>query len=171
MSEQCPKCGAARLPRSTAMNSVNWECHSYQYLDGFRRFEESSECLRRQLAQAQAELATSNKKYESVCVAAADLLGAHVGYGAGALGVSDGVTSVLAELAAERERAEKAEAIVGRLPKTADGVPVVPGMEIFGILPDGRTCVANAHAPWVGQSDWYSTKAAAEASKAAKEKP
>lgn len=45
-----------------------------------------------------------------------------------------------AALSAAESRAAKAEAIVAKLPKTADGVPIVPGMEIYG-RPNGSRLV------------------------------
>ncbi len=66
MTDKCPKCGAGRLPGASCMNSINWTCHSYQYLDGFRRFNESSDCLRRQLVRAQAEIDRLRKTEDGV---------------------------------------------------------------------------------------------------------
>jgi hypothetical protein len=95
----------------------------------------------------------------------------------------------LARRLAEAEaRAEAAEAVVAKLPKTADGVPVVPGQTVFANWPHGPTvrCYAKheAHGPdmvvfgegstvvnglscgiRVFVSDCYSTREAAEAAK------
>lgn len=93
-------------------------------------------------------------------------------------------------LAAANKRAAEAEAVIAKLPKTADGVPIVPGMEVWcdfrievvrGVafacpdnrvhvkfdemidLTDGGKVMADRSDPWVGCV--YSTRAAALAAK------
>ena len=59
------------------------------------------------------------------------------------------------------------EAIVDKLPKTADGVPVVPGMELWFVNEHGKASMG-VTTPTFGQvSRFYSTR---EAALAAKEK-
>ena len=67
---------------------------------------------------------------------------------------------------------ERLQAIVDRLPKTADGVPVVPGMEVWGQF-EYRCNIENAIVLESIYSDavpasqfWYSTCEAAEAARA-----
>jgi hypothetical protein len=66
--------------------------------------------------------------------------------------------------ASARER--HLQATVDRLPKTADGVPVVPGMNVF-YLDDEEVCSAGPIMldlpKWLAVGDCYSTQAAAEA--------
>ena len=45
----CPLCGATERSRGTG--KIWWECGSYQYEDRRSYFQESTECLRRQLAE------------------------------------------------------------------------------------------------------------------------
>lgn len=77
---------------------------------------------------------------------------------------------------------DRLHAIVSRLPVTADGVPVVPGMELYGWNDDDKVVYATAAhiAAWADDSEashwrepwshFYSTKSkAAESARAAKE--
>lgn len=63
---------------------------------------------------------------------------------------------------AEKARAHIAEleAVVGRLPKTADGVPVVPGMELWSSSRLGYSTLSDYA---VDPSEWYSTESAVRA--------
>jgi NTP pyrophosphatase (non-canonical NTP hydrolase) len=88
------------------------------------------------------------------------------------------VLAVFARSTADRNkellsRVEELEAIVAKLPKTADGVPIVPGMMLWMNEPERKTKAVRAHwknAPitysdklyWVS---FYSTEAAALAAK------
>jgi len=84
-----------------------------------------------------------------------------------AVHASDSKQAKIAELEAEIAELED---IVDKLPTTADGVPVVPGMEIWH--PDGRTGTASiayygrgCFPSYVVAEYCYSTREAAEAAK------
>jgi hypothetical protein len=80
-----------------------------------------------------------------------------------------------------KARAEAAEAVVAKLPKTADGVPITPGMELWGSLgwnnEPAKATLRGTYAEGysVGTPEWgmnvrpevecYSTREAAEAAK------
>jgi hypothetical protein len=81
-------------------------------------------------------------------------------------------------LGAVLDEIERLRAIVAKLPKTADGAPVVPGMTLFYIHPKGKVYsvligfdldetwvnyAANGDRARLGIGDCYSTRAAAEA--------
>jgi len=55
------------------------------------------------------------------------------------------------EWATTMDRLAAAEAIVEKLPKTADGVPVVPGMSLW-LLSRGEILQAKARGAWIGNS-------------------
>lgn len=78
------------------------------------------------------------------------------------------------------DRIEALEAIVEKLPKTADGVPVVPGMELWGLGHDDHVWTCKVSNRWEkyehmssagpylihhDEIDCYSTYAAAETAK------
>ncbi len=72
------------------------------------------------------------------------------------------------ELCAEVERlnsvVEKLQAIVHRLPKTADGVPIYPGMTVWALIAGREISDAEVQAVGIG-GVWrycYSTREAAE---------
>ena len=78
------------------------------------------------------------------------------------------------DLLASLAEIERLEAIVAKLPRTADGVPVVPGMRVWRIrhqttLGESVLDVSPRGIHLVGKSDWYesrdvcSTRDAAEA--------
>lgn len=73
-----------------------------------------------------------------------------------------------AELTRLRALIERQAAIIDRLPKTADGVAVVPGMTLY-LMPDkeGATNYDMMELKVEAASDycWYSTRSAAEAAK------
>jgi hypothetical protein len=92
------------------------------------------------------------------------------------------VVEELARRLAEAEaRAEAAEADVAKLPKTADGVPITPGMELWGSLgwnnEPAKATLRGTYAEGysVGTPEWgmnvrpevecYSTREAAESAK------
>lgn len=73
------------------------------------------------------------------------------------------------ELSAAKERCERAEAVVAKLPKTADGVTIVPGMKLFSL--SEWTAVMRATLVYEGTIEdnshidcMYSTRTAALAS-------
>lgn len=81
--------------------------------------------------------------------------------------------SIAAATAELRERCERAEAVVAKLPKTADGVPIPPGVHVYWkynpqleFIPLGRLsavpAVGGASEP---MSEMYSTREAAQAAK------
>lgn len=79
----------------------------------------------------------------------------------------DGLTEPERLLAAMTVRAERAEAVVEKLPVTADGVRVVPNMKVWFVYTDGSG-VCNDFAPDMGMMDgewamYYSTPEAAQA--------
>ena len=95
-------------------------------------------------------------------------------------GFRDGALTVR-RLAMQRDRLR---AIVDRLPKTADGVPIVPGMKVYPLFPiddpefseddDYATCVLKLRDALTGETfepnEWipgkcYSTQEAAEAAR------
>jgi hypothetical protein len=88
-------------------------------------------------------------------------------------GAAAAIEQLRSQLSAALQRAEAAEAIVAKLPKTADGVPVVPGMHLFTIDPAGHvsrfshrcdtasSSVSSRPLPsYAWERDCYSTEAA-----------
>ena len=74
------------------------------------------------------------------------------------------------EYEAIRAKLAAAEAVIAKLPKTADGVPVVPGMRVYGLTP-ARTTVWEEIVEQVSHKiiadEIYSTREAALAAKEA----
>ncbi len=90
---------------------------------------------------------------------------------------------LLVKSVAAADRLAELEAIVAKLPKTADGIPITPGMVVWEIInyPVGTHCIDNAivsgeevvilvdaETDVVRASECYSTREAAEASKGTK---
>jgi hypothetical protein len=79
--------------------------------------------------------------------------------------IQQAINSATADLRAENERLKE---VVEKLPKTADGVPVVPGMTIYDLRPSGCTpffvsAVFEKASKHNMYADCYSTREAAEA--------
>ena len=113
--DRCPLCGAEASPAARG----RFECGTAVWLrdDGTLRHvqEEGHECLRRQLAQRDAEIARLRRESEAYMVVGLD-------YPPAQKKQLDRLISLTIENARLR-------AIVDKLPKTADGVPVVVGKD------------------------------------------
>lgn len=96
---------------------------------------------------------------------------------------SDEITRLCSTVAEQAAELERLRAVVDRLPKTADGVPVTPGMEVWKHLKNGKAVslgtIESIHHYDATTSRWpyrdqanpyeliYSTREAAEAAKEA----
>ena len=87
----------------------------------------------------------------------------------------DQVEPLRCQLTTMTERAEKAEGIVDKLPKTADGVVIVPGMSLFETWQSATSGIRSLRVDcWCDDEDAYPIPPGAmystrEAAKAAKE--
>ena len=79
-----------------------------------------------------------------------------------------GIQGTCAKLQEAEQKIERLQAIVDRLPKTADGVPIVPGMEVWSWMGDAG--LMSTEITRIGKGGWfaacYSTREAAEKARA-----
>ncbi|OHB80875.1 MAG: hypothetical protein A2W31_11505 [Planctomycetes bacterium RBG_16_64_10] len=182
MSDQCPYCGADRQPGLVDyLSKPVYECGTM----GERR---SYRCLKREAVRLRAELAgrdarivamtNQHQAAENALDASRELTGEAMAQ------CVERERQLKAELAeAQRER-DAARAVVERLPKTADGSPITPGMKIYRRVGNGERAWIEANTatgvdaetirkgtePWIScfecncpAADYYSTREAAAA--------
>jgi hypothetical protein len=133
--EKCPKCGAERETDFAAGEEPHegttlYECGAWER-NGIIHFFGACTCYRRQLAQAQEKLSASQARLQDL------------EHTIGRLAV------VVKERDAAYARIAGLEAVVAKLPKTADGVTVVDGDVVYSAdgtmhtIEGGRT-----YTPW-----------------------
>ncbi len=162
---KCPHCGSESL----TVDSFGWPCGSYA-VPGKDFAQQSTQCENNVLKaeierlQGQVEWLESRVRESALPQRGLDTLDyrqAPSGKGTQAAEWTNKPHRLVYDLCGEIERLQ---ATVAKLPKTADGVPVVPGMKLW-VLPMRRSVASLAihSVPRQDYGGYYSTPEAAEA--------